>query len=150
MEKVKELVDQLISKNTAAGCEALKLLASESKKSDEVYQFFDRLVNMMEEGNSYVRMRALYLIAINSRWDKDNKVDEIIDIYLKHITDEKPITSRKCIEDLAYIAENKKELIPCIREALMTADISKYKDSMRPLIQKDIALALENLDKLIV
>ncbi len=39
----------------------------------------DRLADMMDNDNSYIRTRGLTLIAYNAKWDKDNKIDEIID-----------------------------------------------------------------------
>ena len=45
-------------------------------------------------------------------------VDEIIDGYLKHITDVKPITARQCIKLLPMIAKDKPELRNDICSAL--------------------------------
>ncbi len=47
------------------------------------------------------------MIAYNAKWDKDNKIDEIIDKYLKHIQDVKSITARQCIKLLPMIAKRK-------------------------------------------
>lgn len=60
-------------------------------------------------------------------------------IILAHITDEKPITARQCIKALAQVGSVKPQYIPVISSCLRSADLSKYKDSMRPLIEKDIA-----------
>ena len=62
----------------------------------------------------------------------------IPDAYLAHITDAKPITARQCVKALAQVGVAKPQYIPIILSALYTADLSKYKDSMRPLIEKDI------------
>ena len=70
--------------------------------------------------------------------DDEKKFDLIISDFLYHITDEKPITARQCIKSLAQIGQAKKEYIPMILSALHSADLSKYKDSMCPLIEKDI------------
>lgn len=94
------------------------------------------------------RTRELTLLACNFKWDKDNKIDEIIDKYLKHITDVKPITARQCIKLLPTIAENKPELKDNIVSALQKADISFYDDSMQPLIYKDIQKSLKEIQKL--
>ena len=51
------------------------------------------------------------MLAYNVRGDRDNKIDEIIDGYLKHITDVKPITARQCIKLLPMIAKDKPEFI---------------------------------------
>ena len=58
--------------------------------------------------------------------------------FLSHITDEKPITARQCIKALAQVGRAKPQYIPMILSALHSADLSKYKDSMCPLIEKDI------------
>ena len=58
------------------------------------------------------------MIAYNAKWDIENKVNNIIDEWLKHIEDEKPITARQCIKDVVMIAKYKPELIDVILEAL--------------------------------
>ena len=45
----------------------------------------------------------------------------------------------KCIKALAQVGLAKPHYIPRILSCLQDADLSKYKDSMRPLIEKDIA-----------
>lgn len=88
------------------------------------------------------------MLAWNAKWDKDYKIDEIIDRYLKHITDAKPVTARQCIKLLPIIAEYKPDLRNEIVSALQKTDISAYDDSMRPLVYKDIQKALREIQKL--
>ena len=80
----------------------------------------------------------LYILAANAQWDNENRFDAIISDYLSHIMDEKPITARQCIKALAQVGVAKPQYIPRILLCLHEADLSKYKDSMRPLIEKDI------------
>lgn len=108
----------------------------------------DRLSDMLDNDNSYIRTRGLTLLAYNAKWDKDYKIDEIIDRYLKHITDVKPITARQCIKLLPMIAKYKLELKDDILSALHKADISGYDNSMQPLVYKDIQKALKEIQKL--
>ena len=75
-------------------------------------------------------------------------IDEIIDEYLRHIEDVKPITARQCIKLLPMIAQNKPELKEDIVSALQKADISIYADSMQPLVYKDIQNSLAEIEKL--
>lgn len=131
--------------NVAYGC--LKQLLMESTGSDAVYSYFDTFVNMLDSDNSYIRTRGLLLIAANARWDDDCKIDEIIDEYLKHIMDDKPITARQCIKALPEIAKQKPDLASDIRRALQNATPGKYKSTMRPLVQKDIAEALGRMNR---
>ena len=55
------------------------------------------------------------------------------------MTDEKPITARQCIQALARVGMAKPQYIPQILSCFHNADLSKYKDSMHPLLEKDMA-----------
>ena len=143
-----EAFELLFDKNNKTAYKALQELQKESEETDHVYPYMDRLSDMLENDNSYIRTRGLTLIAYNARWDRDNKIDEIIDGYLKHITDVKPITARQCIKLLPMIAKDKPELRNDICSALERADISFYDGSMQPLVYKDIQKALKEIQKL--
>ena len=145
---VEETFELLFDKKNIVAYRALQDLQRESEETDCVYAYMDRLSDMLENDNSYIRTRGLTLLAYNARWDRDNKIDEIIDGYLKHITDVKPITARQCIKLLPMIAKDKPELRNDICSALERADISFYDGSMQPLVYKDIQKALKEIQKL--
>ena len=146
MENITEWIEKLYSKDDKAAYKALQLLEAKSEKSNDVYKFFDRFIELIEDSNSYRRTRGIILIAVNAKWDTENKIDEIIDEYLKHILDEKPITSRQCIKVLPNIAKYKPELVEYITEALRKTDTKIYKDSMQALVYKDIMSALKKIN----
>ena len=143
-----EAFELLFDKDNKTAYKALQELQKESEKTNDVYPYMDRLSDMLKSDNSYIRTRGLTLLAYNARWDRDNKIDEIIDGYLKHITDVKPITARQCIKLLPMIAKDKPELKEDILSALHRADVSFYEDSMRPLVYKDIQKAVKEIQKL--
>ncbi len=145
---IAETFELLFDKNNNTAYKALQELQKESERTDCVYPYMDRLSQMLDSDNSYIRTRGLTLLAWNAKWDKDYKIDEIIDRYLKHITDAKPVTARQCIKLLPIIAEYKPDLRNEIVSALQKADISAYDDSMRPLVYKDIQKALREIQKL--
>lgn len=145
---VEDTLALLSDKNNNIAYKALQALQKVCEGSDSVYRYMDRLADMMESDNSYIRTRGLTLIAHNAKWDKDNKIDEIIDRYLKHIRDIKPITARKCIRSLPMIAKDKPELRDDIISALQKADVSIYADSMQSLVYKDIQNSLAEIEKL--
>ena len=147
VDDIDELIDLLCAKDNNTAYAALKTLQKESEENNSVYAYMDKFAVMMEDGNSYVRTRGLVLFAYNSKWDVDNKIDEYIDRYIKHIVDKKPITSRQCIKMLPVIAKYKPELKIDIITALQKADISIYADSMQPLVYKDIHEALANIEQ---
>lgn len=98
-------------------------LQKESEETACVYPYMDRLSDILDSDNSYIRTRGLTLLSYNAKWDKDYKIDEIIDKYLKYIIDAKPITARQCIKLLPIIAKYKPELKNDILSALHKANI---------------------------
>ena len=148
MSYIQDLVDGLMNSDNKQGYQCLKQLESESKESDSVYKFFDIFVEMLDNVDYYVRTRAIILIAANAKWDIDYKIDEIIDKYLKHIMDDKPITARQCIKALPLIVEYKRDLKETVINALHKADSSKYKESMQALVVKDIQKSLDIISRL--
>lgn len=145
---IAEVFELLYHKNNNIAYKALQELQKESEETDQVYPYMEQFAKMLHSDNSYIRTRGLTLIAYNAKWDKDYKIDEIIDDYLKHITDDKPITARQCIQLLPMIAKNKPELKNDIICALSKIDVSIYTDNMRPLVYKDAQKSLEEIQKL--
>ena len=147
MEKHTELINGLLDNNNKAAYKCLKELLSASEESNCVYQFFDTFADMIDNDNSYIRTRGLLLISANAKWDTDFKIDEIIDKYLRHIMDDKPITARQCIKALPNIAKCKPDLVDDILSALNKANPQRYADSMQPLIYTDIREVLKAINE---
>ena len=94
MDIIGQVVENLTVPDNRLACGAMKLLLDESGRSDAVYPYFERFAAMLEHPNSYVRNRALLLLAANARWDGAHRFDGVIGAYLAHILDPKPITAR--------------------------------------------------------
>jgi len=137
------LIDDLFNKDDKVAFNCLKGLISASEKDNSVYKFFDTFAEMIDSDNSYVRTRGLLLISANAKWDTENKIDEIIYKYLRHITDDKPITARQCIKAIPNIAKFKPDLVDNILTALKKADPQRYSESMQSLVKNDIRTALK-------
>ena len=146
MENILEAVNGLFDKDDKAAYRRLKELVSASEQDNNVYQFFDTFADMLDDENSYIRTRGLLLISANAKWDTDNKIDEIIDKYLNHIMDDKPITARQCIKALPDIAKYKPSLTNDIVSALKKADPDRYAGSMQSLVNNDIQAALKIIE----
>ncbi len=52
---------------------ALQELQKESEETNCVYPYMDRLSDVLDSDNSYIRIRGLTLLAYNAKWDKDYK-----------------------------------------------------------------------------
>ncbi|WP_251178660.1 hypothetical protein [Adlercreutzia agrestimuris] len=137
-EGLEELLELLTLQDNSQAYRALKALEEMSAEDNCLYPHMDEFIAMTGSSNSYIRTRGLAMIAHNAKWDADGKIDGIIDEYLEHITDEKPICARRCIKLLPLIAKAKPALAPKIVSALRDANVACYPDSMRPLVQKDI------------
>ena len=142
---MQDIIAKLTAKDDKYACAIADKIISESQDTDEWYEYFDEFASLLNHPKSLVRNRALYILAANAQWAEENRFDLILPDYLKHITDEKPITARQCVKALAQVGLAKPQYIPQIPSALRSADLSKYKDSMRPLIERDIAEAEELL-----
>ena len=136
---MQDIIAKLIAKDDKYACAIADKIISESQDTDEWYEYFDEFASLLNHPKSLVRNRVLYILATNAQWDNENRFDAIISEYLAHVTDDKPITARQCIKALAQIGVAKPQYIPRILLCLHEADLSKYKDSMRPLIDKDMA-----------
>ena len=133
------IIAELTAKDDKYACAFADKIISESRETDEWYEYFNDFASLLDHPKSLVRNRALNILAANAQWDEENRFDSIIADFLAHITDEKPITARQCIKALAQVGLAKPQYVPRIMSNLHCADLSKYKDSMRPLIEKDIA-----------
>ena len=133
------MIAKLTSKDDKYACAFADKIISESQETDKWYEYFDDFAELLDHPKSLVRNRALHILAANAQWDDENRFDAVISDFLTHITDEKPITARQCIKALAQVGLAKPQYIPGILSCFHAADLSRYKDSMRPLIEKDMA-----------
>jgi len=136
---MQEIIAKLTAKDDKFACAIADRIMAESRKSDTWYEYFDAFAALLKHPKSLVRNRALHLLAANAQWDEKNRFDAILPEFLSHVTDEKPITARQCIQALAQVGLAKPQYIPQILDRFHSADLSGYKDSMRPLIEKDMA-----------
>ncbi len=140
-------IDACIARLTGKDAKAAYALTQQiTAESRESAAYFDRFAELLCHKNSLVRNRAISILAANARWDTAGKFNVLLDEFLSHVTDSKPITARQCVAVLPEIAATKPELLPGIQFALKQADLSGYPDSMRPLVLKDIVTALQKMD----
>ena len=111
------------------------------------YAHFAVFVDLLAHGNSYIRTRALRLSAANGRWDRENRIDEIIDACLAQVMDPSPIAARQCIQALPLLAKHKPHLEAEICRTLRRAKPHSYPSTMVSLVQKDIQNALGEIEQ---
>ncbi|MGE5398019.1 MAG: hypothetical protein ACM3MK_10850 [Chitinophagales bacterium] len=141
------LVEWLMTKDDKIRYQALLLLQNRLINHKDVYPFWDIFQGKLKDNNSYQRSIGLMLIADNTKWDIENKIDATIDDYLALLNDEKPITIRQCIQGIHRIIPYKEHLHLKIAEKLISINIMEIKETMRKLILTDILSVLSAIRK---
>ena len=136
---MQEIINKLTAKDDKFACAYADRIIAESRETDAWYEYFDAFATLLNHPKSLVRNRALHILAANARRDAEKRFDAILPEFLTHVTDEKTITARQCIQALTQVGLAKPRYIPQILECFHNADLSKYKESMRPLMEKDMA-----------
>lgn len=139
------LVCSLRLSEPSQGYRAFQQLREIGRKSDALYGYLEEFLGLSEEKSAYLRTRGLLLLCANAKWDSAGKINAVLERVLRHITDEKPTVSRQFIQSLPELSQGKPEVREQIRKALLEADLSRYADSMQPLVERDIQKALSEI-----
>ena len=132
------LIQELQDKDDRKAYALSKEICAKSAESDEYYTFFDGFASLMSAKSSFLRTRGFVLCCAQSRWDAQGKLQAALEDMLRLLHDDKPTVVRQCLSALHEVALYRPELCPAILEELARMDSSGYKDSMAPLIEKDI------------
>ena len=136
------LLSLLTAKDTKQSYGAFLELERLSEESDDLYPYRERFADMVSDRAWAVRCRGFRLFCKQARWDTDGVIDCCLDRALAILEDEKPTAVRQALAALLDVVPHKPELWPVIRVRLETMNLSRYKDSMAPLIQKDMETLL--------
>ncbi len=133
-----EIVNILYGKETWDVYKEFKKIEESIDNSDELYKFFNEFKTMILNDKSAIRVRGFRIICKLSKYDKDNKIDECIDTLLNVFDDELPTAIRQCLNAVNTLILYKPILKNKIKSRIMKINYLKYKDTMSPLIKKDI------------
>ena len=133
-----ELMEGLRNKNSAEAYQFLLLLERESEENDGLYGNLDEFLPLLADKNSLVRTRGFRLICAQARWDGAGWIGEHLGEILTMLDDGKATAVRQCLAALHQVVHFLPDLGPRIREKLDGMDLSKRKESMAPLLQKDM------------
>ena len=133
-----DILSGLQSKNSDEAYRLLLLLEEESERSDELYSSLNLFLPLLKDKSSLVRTRGFRLICAQARWDREGWIERHLNELLAELDDGKATAVRQCLAALHPVVLFQPELRPRIREKLDRLDLSKYKDSMIPLLLKDM------------
>ena len=142
---MKEKVENLYNEDNNSAYKTLLELETITTESNDLYNYFDEFLKMLNNDKTFIRVRGFRLICCLAKWDNENKINNNIDVILKELEDEKGTSVRQCLEKLNLILMYKIELTDVIDNKVRNLDLSKYKESMQSLIKKDIDYILEHL-----
>ena len=140
-----EKIKNLYNEDNNIAYKTLLELETITTESNELYDYFNEFLEMLNNNKTFIRVRGFRLICCLAKWDNENKINNNIDIILKELEDEKGTSVRQCLEKLNLILMYKIDLTDIIENKVRSLDLSKYKESMQSLIKKDINDILEHL-----
>ena len=137
------LLSTLTAKDTKQAYGALLELERLSEESDDLYPYTERFADMVSDRAWAVRCRSFRLFCKQARWDDAGIIDRNLDRALVILEDKKPTVVRQALAALLDVTPYKRELWPAIRQRVEAIDLMHYKDSMAPLIEKDVQKLLD-------
>lgn len=140
-----ELIDRITDKDDKAAYEYTKRLIASSADSPEYYGYLSLFASFLSHKSSFVRTRAFALCCAQARWDEEGRLDEILPDMLKLLHDEKPTVVRQCLKAAAEVIRYRPHLAGRIGQEAAAIDLTRYRDSMAPLIQRDVAELLKTI-----
>lgn len=137
------LMSILTAKDTKQGYGAFLELERLSEETDDLYPYTERFAEMISDQAWAVRGRGFRLFCKQARRDDAGIIDRNLDRALVILEDKKPTAVRQALAALLDVTPYKRELWPAIRQRVEAIDLMHYKDSMAPLIEKDVQKLLD-------
>lgn len=138
-------VNNLYSNDNDLAYQSLLDLEIISIESDEVYNYFDNFLELINSNETYKMIRGFRMICSITKYDNLNKINNNINIILKVFDSDNGVIIRQCLKYINQILLYKVELNDVIDNKLKNIEITKYKESMQSLIRKDIDNIVSNM-----
>lgn len=141
-----ELISVLTDRDDKRAYAGAKEIVAASAASPAYYPYLEAFASLLTHRSSYVRTRAFLLCCSQARWDTEGRLGELLPKLCVLLNDPKPTVVRQCLNALREVALFRPELSGVIRTQLEKIDLSKYRDTMVPLIRKDMQELISSLD----
>lgn len=132
-----DIITRLRDKDDKTAYEFAKQIGIESAQSDKYLVMIPEFVKMLNDKSSYVRTRGFCLICNQARWADDGQIEAVFSEMSNLLYDDKPTVVRQCLAALHEVVLYRPEMTDKIKFTVSKMDLSRYKDSMAPLIEKD-------------
>ena len=141
-----DIITRLRDKDDKTAYEFAKQIGIESAQSDKYLVMIPEFVKMLNDKSSYVRTRGFCLICNQARWAEDGQIEAVFSEMSNLLYDDKPTVVRQCLAALHEVVLYRPEMTDKIKFAVSKMNLSRYKDSMAPLIEKDKKELLKMLE----
>ena len=132
------LIQELTNKDDKKAYEYAKKISIESSKTNKYVDMIDDFASMLQDKSSFIRTRFFILICDQARWANKGQIEGVFKKMKPLLNDPKPTVVRQCLNALHEVAIYRPELSDTIYNEISKIDLSIYKDTMAPLIKKDI------------
>lgn len=143
-----EYISEICGKDVNKGYQTFVEMKTLSNDSDQFYALFDTFLKMLDNDRPFMRTRGFCLICAQAKWDKNGLIKKNLNKILDEIDEEEPTGVRQCLFALPQVVKALPELSGRIADNLKAIDTNLFHDSMKPLIEKDIANVLKVIDGL--
>ena len=141
-----EMLEALQDRDDKKAYAFSKEIRENSAASDVYYSYFEDFASLLTAKSSYVRSRGFALCCAQARWDTEGKLETSLPAMVTLLYDEKPTVVRQCLAALHEVVLFRPELSGKLCEAVKKIDLTRYKDTMAPLIKKDADALLKALE----
>ena len=133
----------LCAKDTKGSYPLFLQLEQQALEAPELFQEYPLYLHMLKNENSYLRVRGFRMLCAAAKWDSQGVISENLPIILAQLEDKKPTAVRQCLAALPALLQGRPELTARVREKVLGLELSGYRDSMRPLIRRDVEAFLD-------
>lgn len=134
-----DLYTLLSGKATKENYNIFLQLEQQAQEDPAFAEFFSLYLDMLRSPKSHIRVRGFRMLCAAAKWIPADTMFQNLPQILLALEEEKPTALRQHLAALPKIIACHPLLTDSIREALNTLELSRYHDSMGPLIQKDIS-----------
>lgn len=146
MVVIEEQIARLYEKDTKEAYAHLLELEAISREGNTLLPYLGEFIAMLQSDQYTLRMRGFRLLCLQAQWDTEGVIDAAIENILRALNDDKPTAVRQVLQYLVFLVTHKKHLSGQIVQAVRKINLSQYKDSMAPLIGKDIDVLLRTME----
>lgn len=132
-----DIRDILCAKDTKSTYSLFVQLERQAGEDPALFREYPLYLEMLKSDSSYLRVRGFRMLCAGAKWDTEGVIRENLPQILAQLRDEKPTAVRQCLGALPELVTGRPELTAVICQTVSGLDLSKYSDSMRPLICRD-------------